>query len=460
MQHQPSDPAPSLPYGKRNRHLFLLVAVLGIATQGGVVYGWPSMRAILRREQVLMPSSCLVNASSASNLTVCKEQELAFGAIYTFGAWSNQGGRLFLGMLVDHSGPRISCVISSLLFACGSAIFSHSLGSLAGLSVGFFLIGFGGAGAQIAVQSVAALYNENRSTAMASLSGAFQFASGFYLYYDLFNRNSAVSLNTLLLIHAAIAIVMATLAFAVLPMQAFGVATSRSSLPVVVLKGQTDESTASAVNGGVAATATRDVDSVPLKARSFWQQALSPEFARVTAFFTVGVLQCQFTVATIGVQLDLKGDQAGAGTRLFAAAMVASCLWTPLYGQLIDRLGFGFGLSLLNCLLLVALGGLIAPSLGLAYAAVAFFYPIGRLSHWATFFAYLACVFGFRHFGKLVGLGMTVAALVSLLQYPLLELTFRAFDGSFVAVNTLFSALHMLSFLLVPGMHRAAAKAR
>ena len=139
--------------------------------------------------------------------------------------------------------------------------------------------------------------------------------------------------------------------------------------------------------------------------------------------------------------------------------MTLTCLWTPIYGQIIDRVGFGFAFCLTNSLLLVAMACLMAPSLELAYVAVSFFYPVGRLSHWATYFAYIARVFGFTHFGKLVGVGMTFAALASLLQYPLLDVTLRALGGSFVAVNGLFAGLHVASYLFIPSMHRAAAAA-
>ena len=35
------------------------------------------------------------------------------------------------------------------------------------------------------------------------------------------------------------------------------------------------------------------------------------------------------------------------GARLFSACMAVACIWTPFYGQLIDRLGFGFALPVL-----------------------------------------------------------------------------------------------------------------
>ena len=126
------------PYGSAHRWPILVGCVTAIALHGGLVYGWPSMRTMLRRESVLLAPGCTANS------TLCAAQELSFGVIYTAGAWSNQAARLLIGVALDHIGPRITGIGSALLCGCGSLIFAFSHSSAAGLTAGFFLIGGGG----------------------------------------------------------------------------------------------------------------------------------------------------------------------------------------------------------------------------------------------------------------------------------------------------------------------------
>ena len=138
--------------------------------------------------------------------------------------------------------------------------------------------------------------------------------------------------------------------------------------------------------------------------------------------------------------------------------MACVFLWTPLLGLLTDRLGFVLTLAMTNGALLLAMACLLVPSLPLTYLG-SLLYALGRVSLWASYFAYNAHVFGFRHFGKLVGVGMTLAACFSLLMYPLLALTITALDSDFTLANSLFVGMHSLTFLLLPRLGRGARDA-
>ena len=63
----------------------------------------------------------------------------------------------------------------------------------------------------------------------------------------------------------------------------------------------------------------------------------------------------RFTVATIGTQLERKGDADGAATRYFGSCMALVFLWTPVLGLLSDRVGFALTLAMTNTLLLAAM---------------------------------------------------------------------------------------------------------
>lgn len=394
------------------------------------------MRAMLRRDDFLLPPSCLNWSSPMRNASnVCEEQELRLGTIYTFGAWANQGGRFLIGVLVDHIGPRESATLSALLFAVGTLIFAASA-STAALSAGFFVVGFGGAGVQLAVQSVSTLFPRNKSTAMASMSGAFQFASGAYLILDSLHQ-TGLPLAVGLLCHAGIALLVSVITAIVFPSVPFGKALRRGTCCSRLQNGAdtgVDEvgppppppSAAAAPprtsGGGATFTSISDASSAennsssgkpgtraiseaatlpPLKARSFGQQARSPEYIFLVCYFSINVLQAQFTVATIGLQheriaaaamavgatgVDAVGA-ATAATRWFSGCLMCSFVWTPMIGVVSDRLGFGCSFSLISCLLLGCLVCLLIPSMPLTYLA-SLLYAVGRVSLWATYFGY------------------------------------------------------------------------
>ena len=105
-----------------------------------------------------------------------------------------------------------------------------------------------------------------------------------------------------------------------------------------------------------------------------------------------------------------------------------------------------------------ACGCLLAPGLDIMWLGSPL-YAFGRVSVWSTFFMYMAHVFGFRHFGKLVGVAMTVAACFSLLQYPILYVSLRVLDQDYTAANLLFLSLHTASFALIPRLRQGSIQA-
>merc|ERR1719352_705962 len=118
--------------------LHAIAAFLAIAIMGGAVYGWPSMRPILRREGLLRSGPCENEPADQA----CNEQELSFGLIFTIGSWSNQGGRLVVGIILDRIGPRWTSFACALICSIGSVAFAMTSTTL-GLASGYFCIGIG-----------------------------------------------------------------------------------------------------------------------------------------------------------------------------------------------------------------------------------------------------------------------------------------------------------------------------
>lgn len=301
----------------RSRGLLFVAASASVALLSGVVYGWPSLRRLLVRNAVLA-EGCETGPDGAP--LPCDAQELRFGLIYTLGSYANQFARLPIGIALDRTGPRRTVFCTAVAFAAGALLFAFS-SSLGALSVGYTLIGAGGAGVQLALQSTASLFPKRRSLMMASLSCAFQVGSILYLLAEVAEEAFPGSANRLSLFsaHAAVALVVAVgglFLWQDAPFSPAALLTPSSSSPVG--PGATVGVAAAVALGPAKATASRDGTSVgraeapatepragvafptasaaaagkppsqdavvqraltspALHSASFWEQALSPE---------------------------------------------------------------------------------------------------------------------------------------------------------------------------------------
>ena len=249
---------------------------------------------------------------------------------------------------------------------------------------------------------------------------------------------------------------------------------------------QPKPTTAGAATPSALTTVPVKAAEVPLKERGFWGQACSTEFLLLITYFSANVrdrfpicwttvselapltpqrpaarflaavcsqaLQCQFTVGTVALQLERKGDADGSMTRNFSLALALSFLAAPWIGTAFDRFGFPRVLAFLNLLLLGVPATLLADSLD-TQLLTCVLYSVGRVGLWASFFSFIGATFGFRHYGKLAGGGLLVQSLFCLLQYPLLALTL-ALRREFALVNTLFCVLTVAQFVTILVLHR------
>ncbi len=71
---------------------------------------------------------------------------------------------------------------------------------------------------------------------------------------------------------------------------------------------------------------------------------------------------------------------------------------------------------------------------------------MGRVGLWASFFAFTAATFGFKHYGKLVGVGMLIQGCTGLLKYPLLAV---CLTHDYRIANALFLVLTGLEFVTI-----------
>eukprot|EP00927_Polykrikos_kofoidii_P046942 TRINITY_DN41047_c0_g1_i1.p1 TRINITY_DN41047_c0_g1~~TRINITY_DN41047_c0_g1_i1.p1 ORF type:complete len:508 (-),score=60.93 TRINITY_DN41047_c0_g1_i1:33-1556(-) len=411
------------PWQKR---AYMAFAIVSIALTGGGIYGWASMRAVLLRDGSLR-DNC------EDGVKDCVEQELALGLLYTFGSWSNQGSRLFSGIALDFIGPRRTAILSTIVCSAGILVFSLTT-SLPGMSVGILFFGGGAAGVQLALQSVTSLFPKRKSTAMASLSGAFQAASVIFMICNELHK-SGISRQNMLLCYAAVVFVICMCSF-VWPDRPFGTA-PRKTLDV-------EQAAAVPVT-------TSSVRRTALKDQTFSGQLRSLEYKVLLAWFMTGSFVTQFTVGAVGAQFEQKGDD-GSVTSFFTLLIALSFIFTPFVGMLADRFGFVRIMSVVHILTILMQASLMLPWLGVQYATCVL-YSVSRVSLWAIFFSFAGANFGFAHYGKLVGGTLFTVSVVVLLQYPLMALSLGPFQASFIPVNIFFICVLCMAFPCLAALH-------
>jgi LAT3 family solute carrier family 43 protein 3 len=353
------------------------------------VYGWPALRRDLMRE---------------GGLT-----EKQLGAVFTCGAWSVQGGRFLVGLARDAYGTRVTACSCLILVVLGSTLVATCASDdFPGMCVGMLFLGMG-SGAQLCVQPVTDLFPERASTAMATLSGAFQISGLVFLVCSGIGGAGAGRLGAYLTHVAFVAALFVVAARALPAGKSFQLEREE----------ETDETEKIADARGAA----REASPAPGEPRHFHKRSrrdlmMSDEYIGLLVWFSVVVTPSQYYVLSIGYQLEQKGDADGEYTRAFTLLYGFSAVFAPLGGAVADRFGVGFAQLVATVLTAASLFALLSPSLPLQIPGIAA-YSVGRLFIFAMFFSNIGRRLGFVHYGALVGTGMLTSAAVSMLQYPL-----------------------------------------
>ena len=365
--------------------LFAL-AFIATSLSAGAVYGWPPLRHLLRAENATL-------------------SERRLGRHFVAGSWSVQGGRFLAGWSRDRCGARFTACACLMMVVLGaSAVATARPTDDAMLTMGMFAMGLG-SGTQLCVQPVAALFPECSSTIMSALSGAFQISGLVFLALTA-GEDREVGFYA----YAGVAGALLVACWCMLP--------NGSSYHEVV----------KAEDGAPAHETGMPHKPPPRKeglenGHTLWEQLRSAEYIGLVCWFCVVVLPLQFYISAIGYQLELKGDDTGEYSDIFAVAYGSVAIFAAYGGRVADKIGFGWCQALSTAstalsyvvLLLPASAGLGVQVFGMAL------YSLGRLFVFAMYFSNVGRRFGFEHFGTLCGIGLLKSAIWSLLQYPLLS---------------------------------------
>jgi hypothetical protein len=114
-------------------------------------------------------------------------------------------------------------------------------------------------------------------------------------------------------------------------------------------------------------------------------------------------------------------------------ALPLGCLAVPLIGALLER-SLTHGFILCNITALVYGIFTVVPIVQLQFITFVFF-SVHRISLFSCMYSAVTELFGFKNFGRVLGLVLFVSAIVSLLQYPLALIVARLCNGSFLYVD-------------------------
>jgi len=191
-----------------------------------------------------------------------------------------------------------------------------------------------------------------------------------------------------------------------------------------------EESTSTTVNATSSPSPTSSTDDVA--SPTAMSQICSLEYVLLLLWFSACIVPMQYYVASIGFQLERKGDINGAYTNFQQIMSASTAITSPIVGVVADKFGSGFSQGFANTLSACAFF-ILSTNIPLRTQTVGIIcYSFARLCTFAYFFCNIGKRFGYANYGTLTGIGFIVTGVVSLLQYPLIALTD---DGHEEAVN-------------------------
>ena len=393
-----------------NPLILYVFSFITVSLSSGLVYGYPHFR-----------NNLLLNGT---NLT-----ESQLGIVYTVGSWTVHGGRFFSGMARDKFGTRIITFLSLLCASVGSIGLAVSDASdILQLSISFFFVGLG-SGGQLCLQPVASLFPKKwQGTILASLSGAFQISGLVFLILVKITENRMYSYGSFVVILFCLAVCSLYL----LPKDQF--------VPEIIMEkiSNDDSSDHDGKEDGINLVSgdneneNKDMNNIHLqqeqdegitvKTRSI-DTIKTWEYFFLLFWFSVVLIPMQYYIGTIAFQMERKGDVDGTYINIFSICYALAAAASPIMGKCADLAGLGATQLIATLLIVFSLFILASSEAWWSLQVVGMAcYGIGRMTVFGMYFTNIGKRFGYTHYGTLVGLGLLISALVSLLQYPLIYL--------------------------------------
>ncbi len=171
-------------------YYLLATSMMNSFLVGGVTFGFPGMALMLRKE------GCYAGSCSCGSFCAAEKEQLAL--VSTIGFFITIGSRLFLGLLMDAQGPKVTAILSGTISLAGTILLAVGKDLQQVFIYSWCLLSLGGAGMHIVGFHVTNLFpGTGKKTASASISAAFGASSAIFPIMQVFNQYTEIGLQEL-----------------------------------------------------------------------------------------------------------------------------------------------------------------------------------------------------------------------------------------------------------------------
>lgn len=418
-------------------------AIANSTLLGGVVFGFPGLVLILRREGVF--------AEVCSCGVFCAGQQEKLSIISTIGFASAISSRLFAGIFLDHFGPKLTALCSGIVSSAGLiylAMAEDVSQITSRITGGWILLAVGGSAMHLTSFHVTNLRCTKADKRKSSLHVSAGFGAGSLVLpiLQVVNQYGDVKLQTICQFYAAVAIFLTVNSFLIQPWRAWNSLGSQAECDFNFLKSSWwpkkelhKKKTLTALKN------TNDQKFPPLKEAlksfAFWGECFwfSSQLFLLTYYLST-INQILFALGDAKVNQNVDSLLNNMYTRASIFFNGFGFLWSPIVGYVMKTRSIYFRVYLEIAMAFVMSLLLTVPNLELQ-VMVFLLQALVRLQVFSNHFAYIAERFGFRHFGLLNGISSLIAGMFGLLGYMLQIFSVFIANGNFG-----------LSFFMVAGL--------
>nr|XP_002126070.1 solute carrier family 43 member 3-like [Ciona intestinalis] len=470
---------------ERKQVLSVIAAVFDTLLFGGIIFGWPSLDFVLKREGYFS-SKCEIETGDLKNDTAedssekilnCPSQDIALNLVYTLSAAIGGVSTFPLGYLFDRFGTWKfrSCSISTAILACVAIACSNKETSwllyialptvavcnfailVSNTPIGYFCVA-----AQATVISIIYGAFDSSAAVMVVMKSAYELGATVAEIFTVYG-----ALLLLSLVYTFVLMPRMHVPFNVPDGYQYGATECCcSNNPISSPQNTNTPNQSRRKRSGVS-------ESTPLLANQGEEQktfsSSLKDFSYWLNVLYLSILQLRLNMFYVTLNqwistLTSNREQQSKYITAFGFIQLTGILIAPFSGVMTDMMTkyyrksvtcseevvrkrgvcFTIGCTCLTATIFSAL--VLIPVLEIQYITF-FVQNVARTFLFAGNGAFLATTFSSEHFGKLNGLTIGIASVVSLLTYPINILVLRVFGGSFVVVDSVFLGLSVLTFV-------------
>jgi len=391
----------------------IISAYLNSFLVGGVTFGYSGMVLILRKEGIY--------ADNCACGSFCAKQKEGLALVSTVGFASAIGCRLFVGLFMDHYGPKLTSVICCSI--CFSGFLLLAIKNSSELEdifmTAFILISIGGSGLHICGFHLTNLFNgDGKKKASAGISAAFGASSIIFPVMQMFNQFANISLQSMAIFYSVVvALVLVNNLF----IQPWDKLTPRKHFRVN-LQITSKDFWKRDDGSSFLSRSERKIDaSLKTQMRQF-------EFYGEVCFFSLSLFALTHYLSTSTQIMYEKGDISFTNnpnnlndfmiSRMAGYLNGLGFLWVPTVKYLMTRYEWPPCFLLICILNIVVIGIVLLKNLEvqiLGFTVLSF----TRLLLFSTHHTFLLDRFGIGNFGTLNGISAFVAAILGFFSFPL-----------------------------------------